>query len=140
MKSLLKHSFWLAPLIAFVGFVSYFTVFVQFPSLRDVPWVNLPSVILASGFAVWGLVSNWSMIGNGRRILHLGGMLFAVGMAGLLLFYVFFLSYQMPGLSETTRQLEKAPNFTLSDANGEMVSLSDFRDKKVVLSFYRGFW
>jgi peroxiredoxin Q/BCP len=30
----------------------------------------------------------------------------------------------------------KAPNFTLTDANGEIVSLSDFLGKKVVLYFY----
>lgn len=31
---------------------------------------------------------------------------------------------------------EKAPNFTLNDQNGETVSLSDFRGKRVVLYFY----
>ena len=31
---------------------------------------------------------------------------------------------------------EKAPNFTLKDQNGETVSLSDFRGKRVVLYFY----
>ena len=31
---------------------------------------------------------------------------------------------------------EKAPNFTLPDKNGNMVSLSDFIGKKVVLYFY----
>lgn len=30
----------------------------------------------------------------------------------------------------------KAPNFTLKDQNGETVSLSDFRGKRVVLYFY----
>jgi len=30
----------------------------------------------------------------------------------------------------------KAPNFTLTDANGEIISLSDFLGKKVVLYFY----
>ena len=31
---------------------------------------------------------------------------------------------------------EKAPNFTLKDQNGETVTLSDFRGKRVVLYFY----
>ena len=31
---------------------------------------------------------------------------------------------------------KKAPEFTLPDQNGQMVSLSDFREKKVVLYFY----
>ena len=36
---------------------------------------------------------------------------------------------------------ESAPDFTLEDADGKKISLSDFRAKKnVVLVFYRGRW
>ena len=36
---------------------------------------------------------------------------------------------------------QSAPDFTLEDANGKAITLSDFRDKKsVVLVFYRGYW
>ena len=36
---------------------------------------------------------------------------------------------------------ESAPDFTLEDADGKKISLSDFRGKKnVVLVFYRGHW
>jgi peroxiredoxin Q/BCP len=36
---------------------------------------------------------------------------------------------------------EPAPDFTLEDADGKAITLSDFRDKKsVVLVFYRGYW
>lgn len=36
---------------------------------------------------------------------------------------------------------QPAPDFTLEDASGRPVALSDFRDKKtVVLVFYRGYW
>jgi short-subunit dehydrogenase/peroxiredoxin len=36
---------------------------------------------------------------------------------------------------------EKAPDFTLEDADGKNISLSDFRGKKsLVLVFYRGYW
>jgi peroxiredoxin Q/BCP len=31
---------------------------------------------------------------------------------------------------------DKAPNFSLPDANGKSVSLSDFKDQKVVLWFF----
>ena len=34
---------------------------------------------------------------------------------------------------------EAAPDFALSDVDGKMVHLSDFRGKPVVLSFLRGF-
>lgn len=36
---------------------------------------------------------------------------------------------------------QTAPDFTLEDADGKAVTLSDFRGKKsVVLVFYRGYW
>ena len=36
---------------------------------------------------------------------------------------------------------QPAPDFTLEDADGKGITLSDFRDKKsVVLVFYRGYW
>ena len=36
---------------------------------------------------------------------------------------------------------QAAPDFTLEDADGKAMTLSDFRGKKsVVLVFYRGYW
>ena len=36
---------------------------------------------------------------------------------------------------------QPAPDFTLEDADGKAITLSDFRGKKsVVLVFYRGYW
>jgi cytochrome oxidase Cu insertion factor (SCO1/SenC/PrrC family) len=36
---------------------------------------------------------------------------------------------------------QPAPDFTLEDADGKAITLSDLRDKKsVVLVFYRGYW
>ena len=36
---------------------------------------------------------------------------------------------------------QPAPDFTLEDADGKPLTLSEFRDKKsVILVFYRGYW
>jgi len=140
MKFLLKHSYWLAPILAFVGFVSYYTFFAKFPVLRDTPWVNVPVVILTAILGVVGMIVVWGKAKWGRRLLYLGGASVSLLIAALLCFYVYSMSYKIPGLSETTDALEQAPDFTLSDANGRMVSLSDYRGKKVIISFYRGFW
>ena len=36
---------------------------------------------------------------------------------------------------------QPAPDFSLEDAGGKAIALSEFRDKKtVVLVFYRGYW
>jgi cytochrome oxidase Cu insertion factor (SCO1/SenC/PrrC family) len=36
--------------------------------------------------------------------------------------------------------LQPAPDFTLSDQNGEPFTLSGLRGSRVVLVFYRGYW
>jgi cytochrome oxidase Cu insertion factor (SCO1/SenC/PrrC family) len=51
------------------------------------------------------------------------------------------------GVGLTATELDRvklaqpAPDFTLEDADGKPITLSDFRGKKsVVLVFYRGYW
>tara|TARA_R110000850_G_scaffold23366_3_gene69119 strand:- start:3338 stop:3760 length:423 start_codon:yes stop_codon:yes gene_type:complete len=140
MKFLLKHSLWLAPLITFVGFVSYYLYFARFPVLRDTPWVNLPIVTFGAVLAIAGLVRGWANSRWIRKSVLSIGTLFSLAVAGLLFYYVFSLSYDLPTLSENTASLEIAPDFTLTDANGNEVALSDYRGRTVVISFYRGFW
>tara|TARA_R110002096_G_scaffold123315_21_gene266932 strand:- start:1689 stop:2111 length:423 start_codon:yes stop_codon:yes gene_type:complete len=140
MRNLLKHSIWLGPLITLVGFLSYFLIFAKYPVLRDVPWVNIPLVTLGGVLTVAGLWRGWNNSRWIKRCFHCVGSLFSVGIAGLLFFYVFSYSYGLPVTSETTKAIERAPDFSLSDANGNLVSLADYRGKKVVISFYRGFW
>lgn len=35
---------------------------------------------------------------------------------------------------------QPAPDFTLENADGKKISLSEYRGKKVILVFYRGHW
>jgi hypothetical protein len=143
MSPLYRQSFWIAPLIAFAGFVSYFLVFAKYPALRDFPWVNLPLVLAAALLAVAGLAISWKAASRIRRTFHVFGTVASLGLAGLLVLYVFVISTRMPDSSASRSRIEiaaPAPGFTLDDAEGNPVSLSDFRGKKVVLTFYRGFW
>ena len=41
-----KHAAWVGLVVTLVGVLSYFMYFFQFPSLRDIPLVNLPIVFL----------------------------------------------------------------------------------------------
>lgn len=139
MSSLKKHAFWLAPILGLFGFLSYFLLFASFPILRDVPVLNLGIVLLAFILSVLGLLSvrgaSWK-----RKLLHGAGLLFSLGSAAMLFLYVFGISNQIPKPTDQTIALKAAPEFSLPDANGETVSLSSYRGKKVILSFYRGFW
>lgn len=134
-----KHAFWLAPLLGFFGFLSYFLIFAKIPALRDLPVLNLLLVVLAVALAIAGFRSVRGA-NRKRRAIHGIGLLFSIGCAGMLFLYVFGISYQMPEPSTETLALETAPDFSLPDVSGQTVSLSSFRGKKVILSFYRGFW
>ena len=136
-----NHLAWIGPVVAFAGAVSYFTYFARFPVLRDFPWVNLPVALLGiglSGFALWRAFARrdtW----RGRILAPLGlGLSIAFG--GFFVGYVFFLSNALPQPTETSLSLDAAPDLVLTGPSGEAVRLTDFRGRKVVLTFYRGYW
>ena len=63
-----------------------------------------------------------------------------VAIAGLFLFYIFWLSCQLPDSRDAVADEQSAPDFALPDQNGKIVKLTDYRKKKLVLVFYRGNW
>jgi len=132
---------WLGFVITVAGALSYFLYFVQFASLRDFPVLNLPIVILGGLVAGAGCTRAFR---QRRGVLSKGlagtGFLLTLGLAGLFSVYVFSMSYDLPESSEAPVAESAAPDFTLCDHNNQPVTLSDFRDEKVVLVFYRGFW
>jgi hypothetical protein len=127
--------------VAFGGMVSYFLVFARVPALRDVPWVNLPLAaagILLAGWGLWRAVQvgvGWpGRIGAGIAVT------LAVLFGGFLFVYVFWISYQVPDASRALAVRETAPAVTLTAMDGSTVTLEEYRGRKVLLVFYRGFW
>lgn len=136
-----NHLIWIGPLVTFAGVVSYFMVFARFPGLRDFPWLNLPLVLLgatASALAVWRATTAREVFKG--RILAPIGLLVSLFFAGIFVLYIFRWSYAVPQPTDATLGLEQAPDFALASMAGDTVRLSDFRGRKVVVVFYRGFW
>jgi len=128
-----NHAVWIGPLVALIGLITYFTVAVRFPDLRDSAIVNLVLVIGGTVIAGWGLLRrrNWkSWIGFGA----------AAFFASLLFGYVFVLSNQLPSADNAVAVGAAAPPLNLPDQMGRLVSLEDFRGERVLVVFYRGFW
>ena len=140
MPFLLRHAFWIAPLISFVGFVSYFLVFARYPLTRDFPVVNLPLVFLALMLASIGFRWAWSTGKRGKRILHGLGSIATCFFGAVLVWYVFSLSYELPAATEEAGKMTEAPSFSLPNAKGEEISLASMQGSRVLLVFYRGFW
>jgi hypothetical protein len=136
-----NHAIWIGPGVTFLGAVSYFTVFVRYPALRDFPWVNLPLVLVGvalSALGLWRAFCRCSLYG-GKRLGAIG-LIASLALGGLFCFYIFSYSYRLPAPTSTSRTLNDGQDFTLSDHDGRPFRLRELRGRKVVLVFYRGHW
>lgn len=142
LKPSVNYLAWSGPIVTLVGALSYFLYFVQFANLRDFPWVNLPLVALGLFCSVAGVWRAFSNAGYKflSRALASVGLLFSLGLGVLFCFYIFSLSYQMPGVEGVSQIADTAPSFSLPDENNKTVQLTDFRGKNLVIAFYRGHW
>ena len=126
----------LVVVVTITSFISYFYFFFQFPALRDFPVVNLPLIILEVILTTGGCWQVFKQRGGilGKCLVSLG-ILVVLAVGGFFNFYVFSMSYQLP---ESAQAVAAAPGFTLLGHDGQNLSLSDYRSKKVELVFYRG--
>ncbi len=128
----------LGPLLALVGFASYFTLFYWWPVVRDVPWLNYALLVLALALSVRGLQH---ALGRGalRVSAAVLGTLFSFGVSALFLWYVTAYSRNLPDAASGLPLGAPVPAVTLQDHQGEPVDLRAI-DGPLVLVFYRGFW
>jgi hypothetical protein len=148
MKRDWNISIWLGFLLTLGAFVSYLTLFYRFPVTRDFPWVNLLLFALAGYLLVTGVRRAFRQPDLFRGRIS-GPILSALAVAvfSLFAYYIFHFSKQIPPSTGAPRVGSKAPGFTLPDADGKAVSLSDLlkpaagsNRSSVLLVFYRGYW
>jgi peroxiredoxin len=120
-----------------VAFLTYFTVLVQFPVTRDVPWV--PFLLFA--VAVWLLISGWRRAA-GKKIVATIVAVLGLTILGLFTYSVTAGSKSLPVSAGAPAVGEKAPEFTLPDTRNRPVSLASQLTgaNGVLLVFYRGYW
>ncbi len=134
-----NHFLWLGPVVAVAGLLSYFLFFVQWPMLRDTAWLNLLIVVAGLAVSVLGL-SRAMPSGGWRVIAGIASTLVAGGAGALLVFYVFFLSYQLPSDEGVTAEGEAVPAVALVSYDGQSVDVAVAGEDSTILVFYRGFW
>ena len=141
-KPAVNYFAWIGPVVTFVGALSYFLFFVQFPDLRDFPWVNFPLISAGLLCSLAGLRRVFSH--SGYQFLSKAfaslGFLFSLALGALFCFYIFDLSYQMPGAEGVPQVADSAPSFLLIDQDNQAVNLANVQGKKLVIAFYRGYW
>ena len=145
---------WAGFLIALSAIPVYAGILVWHPVTRNVPWATWLMFVLA-GWLLWtGVRRAYAnpLEHRGKIVGTVLGVL-ALAIAGLFGFGTLYLSRQMPASAGAPQVGAKAPEFTLPDASGKMVSLSALlteplpgaaaagaKPRGVVLIFYRGYW
>lgn len=124
---------WVGAAVSALALISYFTVSVRVPSLRDSAWLNLLGVALGLGLAVAAFVRR-------RSVSSAAGLALSAVVFVALVGFVTVVSRELPPEAEAIGIGELAPAFELEDQNGHPVALSDFTGSHLVLVFYRGFW
>jgi len=134
---------WTGFLVTLVGAYSYLWVFDRFPITRDFPWANLVLFAFACYLLGTGLYRAYARPSEYRGRIS-GAILGVLALAILGLFYygAFYEARHLPPGENAIRVGRQAPDFTLADTGGQMVSLSGLRQGKrgVLLIFYRGYW
>ena len=150
MKRRWNISIWAGFLVVLSALFTYVPVFIRFPATRDFPWATL--LIAAAGFALMarGLVRAYRnpQLYRGKIagpiVSSLGVALFA-----FFAYSIFYVPRQIPASTGAPQVGQKAPDFTLPDQDGHLVTLSKLiesgtsgaeRVNGVVLIFYRGYW
>jgi len=140
---------WSGFVLSLFALVSYPSLFARYPVTRDVPWVNFLLFALALVLLFVGLRRAFAPSALYRGKVA-GPILAALSVAALAFFclIVFYFGKNLPAASQAPRVGQKAPDFTLTDANGSTVSLAALLStsapahpsKGVLLIFYRGYW
>jgi peroxiredoxin len=141
---------WLGFLVVLAAPFLYFSIFLRFPATRERPWLTSP--VFAVGLVLMALgifrayLEPWSYRGK-----KFGTALGVISVAVLAFFGAGVLHFarQLPPVMGGPKVGEKAPDFTLPDKDGRLVTLSNLLESgpdgrgKVngaVLIFYRGGW
>ena len=143
MKRRWNLSLWTGFFLVLAGLGSYIPLFALFPVTRDFPWANLLLLAIGGVLLCAGLIRAFKRpdVYRGKIFGPILATL-AILMFGLLSYVLFYELREVPPSTAAPRIGQKAPEFTLSDQDGNDVSLSDLvgRSKAVALIFYRGFW
>ena len=150
---------WAGFLLSFIASLAYPFFFVNYPITRDFPWATVLLFVIALVLLWFGLKRAFAApksTGETTKRFSLSKIL-AAGLAGLsviiiglFLFSILIAARWLPPSTAAPQVGQKAPDFTLTDANGKPVSLAELisspvpgqtnAPKGVLLIFYRGYW
>jgi len=142
---------WLGFLLSIGAFLTYFFIFVWFPFTRDFPWANLVLFVIA-GILLYlgvrrGFASDRPHPVRSKIVTTIVSTLSVVIFA-FFVFTIFVEGRRLPASKGAPQVGQRAPDFTLPNTTGKLVSLNELltspingtAPKGVLLVFYRGYW
>ena len=140
---------WAGFLLTFLAFLSYPFLFIEWPITRDFPWLNL--LLFAVALVLLFVGIRRAFMPERRVISKIVAPILAtisVLVIALFIFIAFIQSRWLPASQSAPAVGQKAPEFTLTDTNGQPVTLASLLSqpihnkppKGVLLIFYRGYW
>jgi len=140
---------WLGFLISVIAAFSYPFIFVYWEVTRDFPWANLALFAIAAVLLFLGLRRAFR---PGQRWLGktLASVLtvLSVLILALFIFGAFIAARWIPASARAPQVNQKAPDFSLTDSNNNLVSLNEILHEPIdrkppkgaLVIFYRGYW
>jgi len=143
MKRSWNLPIWIGFVIVAIALASYIPVFTKFAVTRDFPWANYLLFLAGGVVLAWGLRRAYRDPQRYRGKISgtvLGTL--AVVLAGFFVFFTVYLSKQIPSAESALHTGQRAPAFTLQNADGKAVTFADLANnhRAVLLIFYRGYW
>jgi hypothetical protein len=140
---------WAGFLLTLFAFLSYPFLFIEWPITRDFPWLNL--LLFAIALVLLFIGVRRAFTPERRLISKIVAPILAIVSVLVLAFFIFIALIQsrwLPASQAAPAVGQKAPEFTLTDTNGQPVTLASLLSqpinhkppKGVLLIFYRGYW
>ena len=148
MKNL-NWQLWAGFVLTVFSFLSYPFLFIDYPLLRDFPWLNLLLFALALGLLILGLRRAFR---PDRKAISKVSAVVVATLGVLVMIFFMFIAFiearRLPASAGAPKVGQKAPDFTLADVNNKPVALAELLSqpinnkaaKGVLLIFYRGYW
>ncbi len=143
MKRSWNLPIWIGFVIVVIALASYIPVFAPIEATRDFPWANYLLFLLGGALLAIGMRRAYRAPDRYRGKVS-GTILSAVAvlLAGFFVFGTTYLTRQIPAAENALHAGQRAPTFTLQNADGKAVAFTDLarNHRAVVLIFYRGYW
>jgi hypothetical protein len=140
---------WAGFVLTIFSFLSYPFLFIDYPILRDFPWLNLFLFALALVLLILGLRRAFR---PARKAISKVSAVVVATLGVLVIAFFVFIAFiearRLPASMGAPQVGQKAPEFTVTDINNKTVALSELLTqpinnkppKGVLLIFYRGYW